>query len=132
MLGDGCPSEVCFAQHRLNSGSNYVSDVFRGRSPPFDTTTPIKVPCQSNHDVLIEHQINHIDLLKVDTEGSEVAIFHCLENHGWLSRTKWIRFEWHGADSIQALRALISPTHVLSIDRSGVWNGIGVAHPKGG
>ena len=93
-------------------------------------SAPIEVPCRSIHDLLVDLGVNVIDLLKVDAEGSEVEIFSCLAAHRWLPKTCWIRFEWHGRESIPHLRRLLSPTHEVSIEEDGLWNALGIAHRK--
>ena len=130
VLHDGCPKTVRLCRHELNSGGNYVGELFQRKSPPFADAAPIEVPCRSIHELLVELGVNAIDLLKVDTEGSEVEIFTCLAAHSWLPKICWIRFEWHGRESIPHLRRLLSPTHEVSIDQDGLWNALGIAHRK--
>ena len=130
VLNDGCPSTVHLCRHELNSGGSYVRELFQQKSAPFTDSSPIVVPCRSIHDLLVEMGVNVIDLLKVDAEGSEVEIFSCLADHGWLPKTCWIRFEWHGRESIPQLRRLLSPTHEVSIEEDGLWNALGIAHRK--
>ncbi|GIW83169.1 MAG: hypothetical protein KatS3mg105_4976 [Gemmatales bacterium] len=130
VLGDGAPRRVHLCRHRLNSGGSYVQEVFQSKSTPFADRRPIEVDCRSIHDLLREHNVESIDVLKVDAEGSEVEIFTCLADHGWLARTRWIRFEWHGHESIPRLRELLSQTHEVSINEHGLWNALGIAHRK--
>jgi FkbM family methyltransferase len=132
VLDDGCPETVHLCRHDLNSGGSYVHDLFEGESKnvPFHDQNAVSVPCTSIHDLLTTHGVETINLLKVDTEGSEVAVFSCLSRHGWLEKTTWIRFEWHGREAIPRLRRLLSPTHEVSIDERGLWNALGIAHRK--
>ncbi len=130
VLDDECPNTVHLCRHELNSGGNYVGELFQKTSPPFTDPNPIEVPCRSIHELLGELDVHVIDVLKVDAEGSEVEIFSCLADHGWLPKTCWIRFEWHGRESIPHLRRLLSPTHEVSIEEDGLWNALGIAHRK--
>ena len=131
-LDDDCPKEVHLCRHDLNSGGNYVQDLFNreSKSVPFFDGNPVSVPCTSIHNLLTTHGVKTINLLKVDTEGSEVAIFSCLSRHGWLQKTTWIRFEWHGREAIPQLRRLLLPTHEVSINEHALWNGFGIAHRR--
>ena len=130
VLNDGCPNTVHLCRHELNSGGSYVRELFYQKSAPFTDSDPIEVPCRPIHDLLVDLGVNVIDLLKVDAEGSEVDIFSCLAAHRWLPKTCWIRFEWHGRESIPHLRRLLSPTHEVSIEEDGLWNALGIAHRK--
>ncbi|MAD80593.1 MAG: hypothetical protein CMJ50_07090 [Planctomycetaceae bacterium] len=130
VLNDDFPDTVHLCRHTLNSGGNYIGQLFQQKQPPFIDSEPIAVPCRSIHELLTDLGVNDIDLLKVDAEGAEVDIFSCLAAHNWLPKTCWIRFEWHGRDSIPHLRRLLSPTHQVSIEEDSLWNALGIAHRK--
>lgn len=130
VLGDDCPRRVHLCRHQLNSGGAYVRELYQSQTPPFVDAAPIEIDCWPVHELLSCHGVDEIDVLKVDAEGSEVDIFTGLADHGWLHRTRWIRFEWHGHAAIPRLRRLLETTHQVSINDKAMWNALGIAHRK--
>jgi FkbM family methyltransferase len=61
--------------------------------------------------ILAEQGIDTIDILKVDTEGCEVAILRTLA--AWLPRTGIIYVEYHAAADRLEIDRLLAPTHLL-------------------
>jgi FkbM family methyltransferase len=46
-------------------------------------------------DVMQRHDIPHIDILKIDIEGSEKTVFEALDAHNWLRKVSIILIETH-------------------------------------
>lgn len=61
---------------------------------------------------LEEAEIGQIDVLKVDTEGSELPIFRALRAH--LSSVQAVYLEFHSKADFRELDAMLSPTHELA------------------
>ncbi|MEO0530094.1 MAG: FkbM family methyltransferase [Planctomycetota bacterium] len=59
-----------------------------------DASTAGTVPGYNVADLLDEHKIDRVDLLKIDIEGGETALFG--ENTDWLHRAKHLLLELHG------------------------------------
>jgi len=81
--------------------------------------------------VLEAQQVQQVDILKIDTEGSEAAILRELSQTGWLERVRWIRLEWHGLESRPEIEQLLDKTHVCHLGRR--WRnlvGPGIAHNR--
>lgn len=64
---------------------------------------------------LKESDIKCVDLLKIDTEGSEVPILSDLNNTKWLGRIRYIRGEWHGLRAVGEVYNLLRATHSVFI-----------------
>lgn len=65
-----------------NSGGHRLTG-FRGRKDIVSSTTfgPIKVPMKSLHDLFNDFEIEHCDLLKIDTEGYEIFVLESLKEN---------------------------------------------------
>lgn len=72
----------------------------------------------------------HIDLLKLDCEGSEDEILHYALDNDLLNNIGWIRGEWHGADTIINIQKSLAESHVLSYTHSAEDLGTFIAHSK--
>lgn len=72
-------------------------------------------------DFLQENAIEHIDLLKIDVESSEVNIFREFAALNMLKNITIIRGEWHYSIARSELERLLTPTHEVEI----VWSGPG-------
>jgi FkbM family methyltransferase len=58
-----------------------------------------------------EQGLERIDVLKLDTEGCEVAILESLA--AWLPETRIVYVEYHSEEDRMRIDALLSPTHIL-------------------
>lgn len=119
---------VQLAVHPRNSGASYVVD-----QVPDQPYAPINSVAVDAISVLSAHQIydwSNVDLLKVDTEGSEEVIFQDLSELGLLNDVKWIRFEWHGQERAKRIEQILTHTHHVLLHPSNTWNGLGIAHHR--
>jgi FkbM family methyltransferase len=71
----------------------------------------IEVELRDPEPILRELGVEVIDILKLDTEGQEVAILHALEPR--LDRTRAIYVEYHDEADRREIDSLLAPTHVL-------------------
>ena len=58
------------------------------------------VECISMPTLLNQYSISTVDILKMDIEGAEEAIF-CRNPESWLDRIKLLIIEFHGANNIR-------------------------------
>ena len=130
ILGDNCPSEVTLARSSYNNGGSFIKEALPPDGYPFEVEETYSIQASSIHKFLIENWINYIDLMKIDVEGSERAIFSCLGHHDWFPKICWFRFEWHGRDLIDLIKNELKPTHEAAFIDEGHWNGLGIAHRR--
>jgi FkbM family methyltransferase len=107
---------------------NFVTDSWQ---PPYPASRQVMVPAARLSQLLRLHGFPRIDVLKLDCEGSEASVLADLQQAGWLHRTRWLRFEWHGPENLTRCLALLAETHVASARRrEGQINGFGLAHSR--
>jgi len=89
-----------------NSGASTVQPANLIREGKYDKTVywgdARALALKTLEDVLVDNQLDEIDLLKLDCEGSEFSI---LENSTSLNRVRLIVGEWHGRDQFMDLVA---------------------------
>jgi FkbM family methyltransferase len=113
-------------------------------SRPEPGTQLTRVPALSVRRLWAEKGITSCDLLKLDCEGSEVAILRALAEAGHLPGVRFITGEWHTADDRPAsrehvraeLRAILGPTHEVTFSaerpgREGYFTARALAAPLG-
>ena len=66
---------------------------------------------ESASQFLSEHNINIVDILKIDTEGCEVPILQSLSNY--LSQVKVLYVEYHSERDRRLIDGMLAETHVL-------------------
>lgn len=73
--------------------------------------------------LLAKHAIEHIDLLKLDCEGSETFILRELRGLGMLDAIPEIRGEWHGNLAQREVQLSLTPSHRVNIcvERNGTF-----------
>lgn len=71
----------------------------------------IEVELRHPEPLLSEQGVGDIDILKLDTEGSEVEILHALAPR--LERTRAIYVEYHDEADRREIDRLLAPTHIL-------------------
>lgn len=76
---------------------------------------PVKINIREASSALNENNIDHIDILKIDTEGAEFDILSSIPKN-ILNSTKWIMGELHGIKNFETL-ALIDPIFKLAVDK---------------
>ena len=134
VLGDEAPETVRFFRMPRNSGGNYVADIRLEDEDAIRKVATlremIEVPCRPIHEILDGEDIESIDLLKLDVEGSEVEIMIDLAEHGWLAKVRWVRLEWHDQSYVQPLQQLLSIHHKVSWSETRHNLGLMVAHHK--
>jgi hypothetical protein len=59
-----------------------------------------------------EQAIGHIDVIKIDTEGCELPILHCLADRA--TKAKLVYLEYHSDDDRRRIDSWLEPTHVLA------------------
>ncbi|TNF38008.1 MAG: FkbM family methyltransferase [Deltaproteobacteria bacterium] len=89
---NGCADRVQLVHGLIGAGAGVLSDPERRASASHMGAEP---PTLRLADLLAERGIDRIDLLKVDIEGSEFAVF--ADGAGWLERTRRIVMEVHAA-----------------------------------
>lgn len=72
-----------------------------------------EVPLREAATVMRAKGVEHIDILKIDTEGCEVPILRSLQD--WLPRIATLYVEFHSAEDRLTLDALLTPSHILCI-----------------
>jgi len=90
-------------------------------------TEELQVPTATLPELLEEVGFSSIDILKIDCEGLEGEILTSLQKTEWLSKTHWIRGEWHGRHDIPVIQAALAATHVCICPGDGN-NGPMIAH----
>lgn len=130
VLGDGCTAEVTLGAKHINCGESFIIEANEKIGRKVISDELLKVPCKQINAVLDKYGVDEMGILKIDAEGSEVEIFECLQSHGWLEKTGWIRFEWHSRKLISKLYELLGNTHIVSINDESLCNALGIAHRK--
>lgn len=69
------------------------------------------VPALTLGEVLHQHRVDRIDLLKLDCEGAELDLLRAAADSGLLSCIGVIRGEWHGLPTRHAIERLLESTH---------------------
>lgn len=113
VVGDPDLEEVQFSVCKWQ-GNHHVKGKFR-----MDTYGVPSVGSKILHDITVKattlpqiisaNNFPRIDLLKVDTEGSEPDIFKSIKP--WLKNVKHIVAEWHSQDDLRVLLDVIKDTH---------------------
>lgn len=71
----------------------------------------VEATIKDAHQVMQDHGIDKIDLLKIDTEGSEGAILASLKSY--IPEVKVAYIEYHHSETRLDIDKLFTPTHVL-------------------
>ncbi len=79
-----------------NADSQVVASVFQNFA--IENKTKIKVPCISLTQIIVSNNLNQVDLLKIDCEGSEYDILYNTPA-AILTKAKHIALEVHNVDS---------------------------------
>lgn len=69
----------------------------------------IVVPAITLKQIVDDNQLPRIDLLKVDTEGSEPDILESIKP--WLKNIRHIVGEWHSQDDLARIKVALEETH---------------------
>lgn len=130
-VGPGDPKKVDFVCFPSNHGGSYRKNAWEPGYTDNPIRNEIEVPAERLSRLLERHQFPLIDVLKVDCEGSESAVFKDLRETGWLSKTRWVRFEWHGKENCMRCFKLLKESHTTHVDyHNGKVNGFGIGHSK--
>jgi FkbM family methyltransferase len=98
--------------------SEYVPDLWNALEPRA-SEFGIVVDSISTEDlwtILREERIEEVDLMKLDCEGAEYAIFPDLARIGAMPSIGWIRGEWHCRRQNPILSSALARTHAFNID----------------
>ncbi len=76
-----------------------------------NSSASVMVEVRDPRPTLLSLGIQSIDILKLDTEGTEVPILHALES--WLPRTGVVYIEYHDETARRDIDNLLAPTHIL-------------------
>ena len=87
---NGCSEKVNFISGIVGSNTGIISDPFKRKSVSHYID---KTPEISFSEIISRFNLNRIDFLKVDIEGSEFALFS--DNNEWLSLVDKIAMEVH-------------------------------------
>jgi hypothetical protein len=75
----------------------------------------IPVPSTTLQQIVDENNFPRIDLLKIDTEGSEPEILEGIKP--WLKNVRHIVAEWHSQSDLARIKTALEDTHtVVSTD----------------
>ncbi|MFU2207863.1 FkbM family methyltransferase [Solidesulfovibrio sp. C21] len=96
--------------HKDNSGQNSLTN----DGAAF--TEHKKVPVKDAYSLFQKMDITTLEILKIDTEGSELPILRSLEP--MLGHVRHILVETHGLEDRRAIEALLRHTHTLARDAS--------------
>jgi FkbM family methyltransferase len=128
--GPDTPESVAFRCFSQQPAGNCIDGIWKP-SYEADANEMLTVPTKRLSSLLAEHNFPRIDLLKIDCEGSEANVLQDLHNTGWLHRTRWVRFEWHGKEQLDRCLALLHSTHIANATYwHGLPNGGGLAHSR--
>ena len=111
IIGDPNLKEVNFSICKWQ-GNHHVEGRFR-----MDTYAPVGsqilssrvVPATTLMQVVEENGFPRIDLLKIDTEGSEPEILESIKP--WMENIRHIVGEWHSQDDLARIKAVLAETH---------------------
>lgn len=107
--------ELTLWQHPRNTGETSLAR----RS---DGSTRVQIPVRNALDALTEVGVDHIDVLKIDTEGSEVPIVQALAP--LLPRTSIVMLEYHSEADRRTLDWLLADFHLYDCTIMGT-SGVG-------
>lgn len=80
------------AQIQLNARNTGQSSLIKGAN---NLLGEVEIELREGVSIFSDNQIEDIDILKIDTEGSEVAILQSLSEGGKLGKIKFIVLEYH-------------------------------------
>lgn len=111
VVGDPTVSEVKFNICKWQ-GNHHVDGTFN-----IDAYYPvgsrilstIVVPAITLAEVIKQNGFPRIDLLKIDTEGSEPAILESIKP--WIKNIKYILGEWHSQKDLAIIKEVLKDTH---------------------
>lgn len=103
---------------------NDATSLFKGS----DLGVPVNIKQLDILKFLNSNNLNRIDLLKLNVEGSEYAILERLVSSGWIHKIKHVQVQFHDfMDSSKErrdnIRRLISQTHEEKYNFEFVWEG---------
>ncbi|SMO59621.1 FkbM family methyltransferase [Fodinibius sediminis] len=113
-LGDS-DGTIALSQHPINTGQSSTSHPIKGGSK-------VDVSVRHSGAAVLEKGVTHIDVLKIDTEGAEVAILRGLKD--LLAATKVVMLEYHSEDERREIDRLLSGFQLYAADVQKLW-GIG-------
>ena len=82
--------------------------------------TGSEIDCTTVADLLNDYAIRRLDILKMDIEGAERAIFES-HTHSWLSVTRLLVIETHGAEIEAVVRAALASEGLLMDRFRNLW-----------
>lgn len=106
--------EGVFEYHPSNDPTNFGGGTFHNTG--CDKSQSIELPVKTAASICEEHNIDQIDLLKLDAEGAEYAVLQGLPD-GILSNTAVVIGELHGVHDFEVL-SLLDQTHHLQIEKA--------------
>ena len=98
--------------HENFGGASFYSEVEGSLSKSFS-----ECEVKNVNDVIDHHDINSIDLIKIDTEGAEYDILTSI-NHKFLKKTTWITGELHGNRDFELLNYLSNMGFLISLNKN--------------
>lgn len=107
--------EITLYQHPRNTGQSSVNGEFQGAQP-------VRVAVEQASEAMQRAGIERIDVLKIDTEGSEVPILEGLGD--WLQRTAVAMLEYHSEEDRRRIDELMAGFQLYDAKIMGV-SGVG-------
>jgi FkbM family methyltransferase len=104
--------EAEFLVHRTLSACNSLKPTCL----PENIASKTKVKVKHAAEMLNSLELGTIDILKVDTEGAELDIFHALKENGVLDRVEQILLEFHSHQDRRDLDQLLENFIAVKID----------------
>ena len=79
---------------------------------------PVVVPCYTLDTLIKIHRMDHIDFLKIDTEGHELNI---LENYSWRIKPTFIKCEHKHIDDVRMKALLEGHGYIVNVERDDIY-----------
>lgn len=100
------------AQIQLNASNTGQSSLVKGSHKLLGE---VKIELREGVSIFSDNHIEEIDILKIDTEGSEVAILKNLSCEGKLQHIKFIVLEYHSESDRREIDQLLSGFSVFGL-----------------
>ncbi len=100
------------AQIQLNASNTGQSSLIKGSHKLLGE---VEIELRESVSIFSDNQLEEIDILKIDTEGSEVDILQNLSDGGKLNKIKFILLEYHSESDRREIDHLLSGFTVFGL-----------------
>ncbi len=100
---------VCKWQGNHHVEGTFRMDIYGVPEVGSEILHSITVPAITLQQMIDDNNFPKIDLLKIDTEGSEPAILSSIKP--WIKNIKYIVAEWHSQDDLKIIKEVLQDTH---------------------